>query len=117
MGIVAAPGGAAAEQHLCAKCGVEIGTEGHAHVHGEGHGDGPTPPKDDKPKLTPVEEMEKKMAEATVAIKAGKATAAGNRVIFDSDGSYIENKASGEKTWLKEKGGMYVLRLWVRNPF
>ena len=42
---------------------------------------------------------------------------AGNRVVFDSEGSYIENKVSGDITWLREKNGMYVLTLWVRRPF
>ena len=50
-------------------------------------------------------------------LSVSKATAAGNRVVFDSDGSFIQNKASGEVTWLKEKGGLYILRLWVRRPF
>ena len=44
-----------------------------------------------------------------------KATQANNRVVFDADGSYIENKESGEVTWLQEKKGMYMLRLWVRR--
>jgi len=50
-------------------------------------------------------------------LSVSKATAAGNRVVFDSEGSYIQNKSSGDITWLKEKGGMYTLRLWVRRPF
>ena len=37
----------------------------------------------------------------------------GNRVVFDDDGSYIEDKASGEKTWMHKVDGMYVLKLWV----
>ena len=50
-------------------------------------------------------------------LSVSKATAANNRVVFDSDGSYIENKDSGEITWLEEKKGMYMLKLWVRRPF
>ena len=46
-----------------------------------------------------------------------KITNAGNRVIFDNEGSYIEDKLTGEKMWLREEGGMYMLRMWVRNPF
>ena len=42
---------------------------------------------------------------------------AGNRVVFDGEGSYIEDKATGERMWLKEEGGMYMLRMWVKNPF
>ena len=50
-------------------------------------------------------------------LSVSKATAANNRVVFDSDGSYIENKESGEVTWLEEKKGMYMLKLWVKRPF
>ena len=42
-----------------------------------------------------------------------KMARAGNRIVFDDDGSYIEDKKSGEKMWLKEKDGMYMLKLWV----
>ena len=42
-----------------------------------------------------------------------KMAKAGNRVVFDEDGSYIEDKRSGERMWLKEKDGMYMLKLWV----
>ena len=38
---------------------------------------------------------------------------AGNRVIFDDEGSYIEDKTSGERTWMKQVGGMYMLKMWV----
>ena len=40
---------------------------------------------------------------------------AGNRVVFDDEESYIQDKRSGEKMWMKEVGGMYMLRLWVKN--
>ena len=46
-----------------------------------------------------------------------KITNAGNKVIFDNEGSYIEDKITGEKIWLREEGGMYMLRMWVKNPF
>ena len=47
-----------------------------------------------------------------------KMTKAGNRVIFDEDGSYIENKSTGDRLWMHEDHGMYVLKLWVkRSPF
>ena len=48
-------------------------------------------------------------------LSVSKATATGNRVVFDSAGSYIENKSSGERSWLQEKNGMYMLRLWVKK--
>ena len=50
-------------------------------------------------------------------LSVSKAVAAGNRVVFDDQNSYIENKASGEKTWLKAEGGMYTLKMWVKRPF
>ena len=50
-------------------------------------------------------------------LSVSKAVAAGNRVAFDSAGSYIESKATGEKTWMNAEGGMYTLKMWVRHPF
>ena len=41
----------------------------------------------------------------------------GNHVVFDPNGSYIEDKGTGERIQLKQKGGMYVLTLWVEKPF
>ena len=38
---------------------------------------------------------------------------AGNRVVFDSDGSYIEHKISGEWTPLEDKGGLYAIKMWI----
>ena len=42
---------------------------------------------------------------------------AGNRVIFnppwDPEGSYIENEQTGERLWLEEQGGLYVLHAKV----
>ena len=43
-----------------------------------------------------------------------KVVKAGNRVVFDEDGSYIEDKQTGEKMWMEENNGMYILKLWVR---
>ena len=40
---------------------------------------------------------------------------AGNRVVFDPDGSYIEDRESGRMTWLHDEGGMYILNLWVQR--
>ena len=39
---------------------------------------------------------------------------AGNRVVFASSGSYVEDETAGETMELIEKGGMYMLRLWVK---
>ena len=46
-------------------------------------------------------------------ISASKLAASGNRVILDDDGSFVENKVSGQKTWLEKREGMYILKLWV----
>ena len=43
-----------------------------------------------------------------------KLVTSGNRVVFDTE-SYIEDKRTGEKTWLEEEGGMYLLKMWVKN--
>ena len=42
-----------------------------------------------------------------------KVVAAGNRVVFDDAGSYVEDKTTGDRMWLREEGGMYYLRMWV----
>ncbi|MDA8582759.1 hypothetical protein N9L68_00970 [bacterium] len=44
-----------------------------------------------------------------------RVTQAGNRVVFEKDGGWIEDTSSGEKLWLKEKDGMYLLKLWVQK--
>ena len=42
---------------------------------------------------------------------------AGNRVVFNppwsKEGSYIEHEESGERLWLEEQGGLYVLQVKV----
>ena len=40
---------------------------------------------------------------------------AGNKVVFDSDGSYIQDKKTGEYMSLTEKSGLYMLRMWTRG--
>ena len=39
--------------------------------------------------------------------------ATGHRVEFDGEGRYVENKYSGEITWLREEHGNFVLDLWI----
>ena len=46
-------------------------------------------------------------------MSVSKIASRGNRVVFDDDGSYIEDKATGEKTWMTQVGGMYSLKMWV----
>ena len=50
-------------------------------------------------------------------LSVSKITKAGNRVVFDEDGSYIEDKVTGQKMWMEHEGGMYTLKMWVRRPF
>ena len=45
-----------------------------------------------------------------------KIVANGHRVVFDPAGSYIEDRTSGQKMWMKEEGGMHMLKMWVRTP-
>ena len=37
----------------------------------------------------------------------------GNRVIFDADGSFIENKVTGERIALKRKDGTFMMEMQV----
>ena len=46
-----------------------------------------------------------------------KTVQAGNRVVFDPAGSYIEEIATGERLPLKEQAGMYMLKFWVKRDF
>ena len=40
---------------------------------------------------------------------------AGHRVVFDDpvSGSYIENKTTGKRTWLRQESGVFFLDLWI----
>ena len=40
---------------------------------------------------------------------------AGHRVVFDDEGSYIENKSTGERLKIEEEDGDYVLDVWVKT--
>ena len=37
----------------------------------------------------------------------------GNRVVFDSEGSYVELKSSGKRIPLRRQNGVYVMDVWV----
>ena len=50
-------------------------------------------------------------------LSVSKAVRAGHRVVFDQEGSYIEDKSTGQVTWLVEEGGMYALNMWVKEGF
>ena len=47
-------------------------------------------------------------------LRVSRITKAGNRVVFDDEGSYIEDKQSGEKIRLQEAGGIYTFKMWVK---
>ena len=40
---------------------------------------------------------------------------AGNRVVFDPNGSYIQDCSTGESMELGIQGGMYTLKVWVKT--
>jgi hypothetical protein len=40
---------------------------------------------------------------------------AGNRVVFDEEGSYIENKVSKKRVKIDKVKGVYLLKLWVKK--
>ena len=46
-------------------------------------------------------------------MSVSKVASKGDRIVFDDDGSYIEHKATGERSWLTQSGGMYYLKMWV----
>ena len=39
----------------------------------------------------------------------------GQRVVFDDEGSYVENKWTGERIKVLEEDGEYVLDVWVNT--
>ena len=43
-----------------------------------------------------------------------RALQAGNRVVFDDDGSFIQDKVTGECMHLEDRGGMFMLKVWVK---
>ena len=50
-------------------------------------------------------------------LSVSKVTNGGSEVVFDSDGSYIEDKNTGERMYLTERNGMYMLKMWTRRDF
>ena len=46
-------------------------------------------------------------------LSVSRMVAAGNTVVFDSDGSYVVHKETGEWIPLGERGGVYTLKMWV----
>ena len=44
-----------------------------------------------------------------------KIVAAGNRVVFDDEASFIEDKTTGDRMFLEDRGGMFMLKVWVKT--
>ena len=44
-----------------------------------------------------------------------KVMKAGNRIVFDEEGSYIEDKGTGEIMNLRQENGMFLLKVWVHK--
>ena len=72
-----------------------------------------------------IGEVRKMTAQVTqvnkCVLSVSRVAKSGNRVVFEEGSSNIENKATGHVIPLEEKGGMYVLRMWVekdqKTPF
>ena len=61
-----------------------------------------------------VVDMTAQVAEVTKPLGSVRAfVRAGNRVVFDNGGSYIQNKATGIKTVIEDRNGAYVFDLWI----
>ena len=52
-------------------------------------------------------------------LSVSQIVAAGCKVVFDKYNSYIEDTTRGEKIFLEQKGGLYMLKMWVprEQPF
>ena len=48
-------------------------------------------------------------------LSVSRVVKAGDKIVFDDGDSYIEDKASGERIRIQEDGGMYAVKMWVRN--
>ena len=60
---------------------------------------------------------ERDRTDATKALgSVSKIVANGNKVVFDESGSFIENKRSRERLWMREDNGVYVLDVYVAPP-
>ena len=56
------------------------------------------------------------VAEVTKVLgSVSKICEAGNRVVFDEGGSYIESKSTGRRTKLEKDKGVYCMCLWVKG--
>ena len=56
------------------------------------------------------------VADVTHPLMAVKKLCQGNhRVVFDDEGSFAQNKTTGEVIEIREDGGEYIMEMWVRN--
>ena len=56
------------------------------------------------------------VAEVTKTLGAvRRMTEAGNRVVFDSAGSYVEDKKTGSRTEIKDDNGEFTMDVWVQT--
>ena len=47
-------------------------------------------------------------------MSVSRAVDSGCRVVFDQNWSYIEDKATGERTSIERRGGLYVMESWLK---
>jgi len=67
--------------------------------------------QESKPKAVKVQICD--VVRPLMAVK--KMCAAGHRVVFDDEGSYAENKVTGEIMEVEEIDGEYVIDVWVKD--
>ena len=70
----------------------------------------------------PVMHMTAQVCDADKALlSVSKMVKAGHTVVFDEEGSFIENKETGVWIPLEERNGLYTLKMWVpkdqKSPF
>ena len=64
-----------------------------------------------------VRNMTFQVTDVTKALgSVSKIVANGNKVVFDGSGSFVENKRSRKKLWMREENCVYVLDVHVAPP-
>ena len=48
-------------------------------------------------------------------LSVSRLVSVGNRVVFDSEGSYIVDKQNGECMQMHDNGSMFLLKMWCRK--
>ena len=65
-----------------------------------------------------IRKMTAQVCEVNKALlSVSKMVKAGNRVVFEAEGSYVEDRQNGVCMYLEENGGMYMMKLWVKSGF